>query len=87
MGGLAMAEKTTRRQVEAMAGEVMRAAIAAGIDVQGWGIDYAPTYGGWCIRKPNGNAFGGAALDSNRMRSGEFYKALRLLRDVLAEAE
>lgn len=66
-----------------MVGQVMRAAVAAGIDVTGWSIDYGSQFGGWCIRKPNGNPFGGAALDSNRMPSGEFYKALRLVRDVL----
>ncbi len=81
-----MAERTTRRQVEAMAGQVMRAAMNAGMDVENWSIDYASQFGGWCIRKPNGNAFGGAALDSNRMPSGEFYKALRLLRDMLEMA-
>lgn len=74
--------RTTKLEVYNMAEQVIIKLRNRGVDVEGWKIDYAPQYGGWCIETKHGS-LGEAWMNANRMKSAEFVQAMRIARNVL----
>ncbi len=74
--------RTTRGQIDALFVQVHRLASSRGVDTSLWRLSYAPGYGGYQI-EGDGWYLGEGFMDANRMPAGEFYKALRMLRDLL----